>query len=423
MINLPQRSFSLFLVIWTGQLLSRIGSGISAFALGVYLFHKTGSTAAYSFLLLSAFLPSVILAPVGGVIADRKDRKLMMIAGDLGSALGILFIIVMFLFFQERNWFIYSGVIMSSLFVALHSPAFKASVTDILEEGQYSRASGLIQLAEASRYIFAPVIAAFLIKRFSFPIVLAIDVITFLFGALTVSLIWKKKIKRGRGKAHESFWADLTAGVKYLTGNRIIFNLLCLTSVVTFCTGILQSLFVPLILSFTDSTVLGSIQSIAALGMLISSLLIGILSKTEDQKRVLFLSLAAGGFFYILIGTNTNVFLITFTAFCFFFTLPFVNTSLEVLFRKSIEKNLQGRIWSLISLITQAGMLIAFGVAGVLADRIFNPLLVYDGLLADTFGKIIGIGPGRGNGLMIILSGSLLLLFSLLAARKFRADQ
>ncbi len=77
-MNRSQKAFSLFFIIWIGQLLSRIGSGISAFALGIYLFQQTGSTSAYSFLLLCAFLPSVLFAPLGGVIADRNDRKLMM---------------------------------------------------------------------------------------------------------------------------------------------------------------------------------------------------------------------------------------------------------------------------------------------------------------------------------------------------------
>jgi len=59
------KSFSFFMVVWTGQLLSRIGNGITAFSLGVYLFQKTGSTTTYSMLLLCAFLPSVLLTPVG----------------------------------------------------------------------------------------------------------------------------------------------------------------------------------------------------------------------------------------------------------------------------------------------------------------------------------------------------------------------
>ncbi len=415
-MNAPQNSFSLFLIIWAGRLLSRIGSGISAFALGVYLYQKTGAASAYSFLLLAAFLPAVLLAPVGGVLADRKDRKRMMAAGDLGSSLGILFVIIMFLFCPDRHGAIYAGVVVSSLFAALQSPAFKASVSEILDAEAYAKAAGLIQLAEAAQYLLSPFIAAFLLARFTMPVILAIDMVTFLAAALSVLLIRKQTRQQREKSTAGSFRKAFTDGVRYIAGNERILHLLCLVTVVTFFTGILQSLFVPLVLSVSDAATLGTVQSIAASGMLVSSLFIGVSGRTREQGRVLSLSLLAAGIFYILIGTSPSPVLITCTAFCFFLTLPFVNTSLEVLFRQNIDPAMQGRIWSLISLISQTGMLAAFAIAGPLADHVFNPLLTDTGLFSDTVGRITGTGASRGSGLMIMVSGSLLLVFSVFRA-------
>jgi MFS transporter, DHA3 family, macrolide efflux protein len=110
-MDAPEKSFTVFLIIWAGQLLSKVGSGISAFALGVYLLQQTGSSSSYSFLLLAAFLPAVMLAPVGGVIADRKDRKQMMAVGDLGSSLGVFFVVVMLLLDPKEHWPIYLGAV------------------------------------------------------------------------------------------------------------------------------------------------------------------------------------------------------------------------------------------------------------------------------------------------------------------------
>lgn len=419
-MNQSQKPFTLFFILWTGQLLSRIGSGISAFALGIYLFQQTGSTTTYSFFLVCAFLPSVLLVPVGGVIADRKDRKLMMVVGDLNSSFGILFIIVMFLLYPDKQWPIYLGIAMSSMGVALHSPAFKASVTDLLDEKAYLKASGLIQLAEASRYLVSPVIAGFLLTQFSLPLVLVIDLMTFVVGAMTVILIRNMTIQHCYAGKKEGFWKDFIDGIRYIVGNDIVLHLLYLTTVVTFLTGLLQALLVPIVLSFTDTATLGTVQSIAASGMLISSLYIGMLSKSDNQYMVLSWSLGAAGLFYLLIGTSTNTLLFTATAFCFFLTLPFVNTSLEVLFRQNIVNKMQGRIWSLISLISQIGMLVALSIAGVLVDHVFNPLLTDDGHLAETVGSIIGTGTARGSGFMVILSGFFLLLYSLFIAKRGR---
>ncbi len=417
-MNQLQKSFSQFLIIWIGQLLSRIGSGISIFALGIHLLEETRSTSAYSLLLFCAFIPSVLLAPFGGVIADRKERKLMMVLGDLGSAICVLFIIVMLLVSPDKQWPIYLGIAMSSLWVTLHSPAFKASVTDMLDEKMYSKASGLIQLAEASRYFVSPVIAGFLLAWFNLPLVLVIDVITFVAGALMV--IFSRNITRMHchQSEGEDYLKDFIDGIKYITRSKIIRHLLCLTTLVTFFTGILQALFVPIVLSFTDTATLGTVQSIAASGMLLSSLLIGLFGKTENQYTFLLWSLGVAGLFYLLIGTTTNTLLFTVIAFCFFLTLPLVNTSLEVLFRQNIINEMQGRIWSLISFLSQIGMLVALSITGALADNLFNPLLTDTGRLAETVGSIIGTGQERGSGLMVIISGSVLMLYSIYLAKR-----
>ena len=89
-------NFSKFLVIWLGEFITSIGSGLTAFALGVYVFQTTGSAAAVSLTTLFAFLRTIMLNPVGGVLADRYDRRLMMICGDLFSAFGLVYMLICF---------------------------------------------------------------------------------------------------------------------------------------------------------------------------------------------------------------------------------------------------------------------------------------------------------------------------------------
>jgi len=409
------------MIIWTGQLLSRIGSGISAFALGVLVLEKTGSTTAFSLLLLAAFLPPVLLIPVGGVIADRRDRRLLMIIGDMGSALGMLIIIGALVFRPDILWPLYAGVSLSAVFTALHAPAFKASVTDLLDESQYARAGGLIQMAEASRYLVAPAVAALLIARINLPLLMILDMLTFIIAAMSVLFVRKRFfIQAGplSPEKRESFISDFMVGIRYIRGNRILLRLLTVTTIITFLTGVLQVLYTPIVMSISDAATLGTVQSLAASGMLISSLFIGLLSKTDRQKRVISLALAAAGLFYFMIGFNTTVVGITIATFGFFFTLPLINTSLEVLFRQNIEKEKQGRVWSLVSLITQIGMLSALSITGILADRVFNPLLTSDGPLSEQFGEIIGTGPVRGSGLMVMISGLCIVILGLLLAKR-----
>ena len=186
-MNKTKNSLSMqFKIFWTGQLLSKTGRGISTFVLGIHVLEKKGSTASFSMMLLASFLPSALLNPAGGVIADRKNRKSLIIIGDLGAAAGVLAIFDGLRFFPDNIYLLLSGISLISVFSALHSRAYKATVTDMLDKDQYVKAAGLIQLSEASRFLLSPAIAAFLISRINLTSILWIDFISFITAAAAV---------------------------------------------------------------------------------------------------------------------------------------------------------------------------------------------------------------------------------------------
>lgn len=115
-----------------------------------------------------------------------------------------------------------------------------------------------------------------------------------------------------------------------------------------------------------------------------------------------------------LFGMRENIWVIGVSGFLFFAMLPFANASLDYLIRTNIDNRLQGRAWGLIGLISQLGYVVAYAVSGLLADYIFTPLLLEDGALADSVGRIIGTGPGRGIGLLIVIAGIALSVTSII---------
>ncbi|MBC9784065.1 MFS transporter [Heliobacterium chlorum] len=411
-----ENTFRRFLIVWCGQLISSIGSGLTAFALGVFIFQKTQSATDFSLIILFSFLPSFILLPFGGVLADRFDRKKMMILGDTGAITGLLFILFAMLRGNIELWHIYAGVAMSSIFSAIQSPAYKAAVTDLVSEELYSQASGLIQLAGSAQYLISPIIAGFLMSVLDIKIVLSIDIISFIVAVAAVFII-RNQEPASRNIENREFFLDIKEAYHYLLSQKGILWLVILTSMICFYIGLIQSLFGPMMLSLTDSKTLGIALSLSATGMLVSSLFIGTLGIKQRKVFILSLSLTLTGFFYALIGFSTKITLIVTFCFLFFCTLPFVNTSLEVLIRSNVDNERQGRIWSMVSAISQVGYILAFGSAGILADRLFNPLLYTDGVLASTVGQIIGTGPGRGIGFLFIVSGLLVSVLGLIIGR------
>lgn len=420
MSDRPQDMYQKFLLIWFGQFISVIGTGLTIFALGIFVFQLTGTASSYVFILMCAFLPPLLLKPYGGILADRYDRRSMMVLGDMGATLGLLFIFYMMMRGNVELWHIYIGVAFSSLFSAFQEPAYKALVTDMLPESQYAKASGLMQLASSAQYLISPFLAGLLLTVIEVKFIFLIDITTLLIASSIVLWIRKNIAGKAAVQTKNNILEDFREGFREFSRHRGVVNLVILTMSVLFFVGLLQSLIVPMLLSLTSVSTVGMAQSACASGILIGSFLIGVLGSKERYVRTLSLSLLLSGIFFALLGSSTNIIFITLAGFMFFATLPFINTSIEVLIRKNIDNSKQGRVWSIISMVTYLGSVAAFAVAGFFADKVFNPLLVADGLLAGSVGLITGVGAGRGIAFMFIVSGSFISLLALLIRQNGR---
>ena len=205
---------------------------------------------------------------------------------------------------------------------------------------------------------------------------------------------------------------DLSEGISALMEKKGILILTFLVSLILFYVGLLQTLLAPMVLSFADTAVLGTVQSVCAVGVLAGSIILSSIGIKGSYVKVISVSLAVMGLSFSFIGMRENFPMIIIPGFIFFFTLPFVNTGIEVLIRGNIRNRLQGRVWSMISFITYSGSIIAFASAGFLSDVIFNPLLIQGGMLSDNLGLLFGTGEGRGIAFLFCLSGLSVFLVS-----------
>lgn len=402
-----EKSFGKFMLLWSGDLISAIGSGLTSFGLGVYIFQQTGKVSFMALVTLLAFLPSLLLGPIAGVLADRYDRRLLMVLGDSLSAVGLLFILAGLMQGSARLWQICVGVAISSVFASLLEPAYKATITDLLDPEQYSRASGLVQIAGSAKYLISPVLAGFLLTISDIRLLLLLDICTF-FVTVATTLVVKKGLQSRKVEKGHSLFADLKVGWDALTGKKGILTLVVMGALITFCLGVIQTLASPMVLSFSDSATLGTLMTVMTLGMLLSSIILGGTGIKKGYAGLLSLSLFGAGVFMALFGLREDVVFIGASGFLFFAMLPLANASLDYLLRTNIENRLQGRAWGLIGLISQLGYVAAYAVSGLLADYVFTPLLLEGGALSESAGEILGTGPGRGIGLLVILAGLLL---------------
>ncbi|WP_410771415.1 MFS transporter [Fontibacillus sp. BL9] len=412
-MNKPGKSFGKFLLLWSGQLISAIGSGLTSFGLGIYVFQQTGKASAMALVTLLAFLPSLLLSAFAGVLADRYDRRLLMVLGDGLSGLGLVFTLICMLRGEAQLWQICVGVTLSSVFSSLLEPAYKATVTDLLTEEQYTKASGLVQVAGSAKFLISPVLAGLLLTVSDIKLLLVLDICT-IFVTVATTLAVRSGLASKAGEQAKSFIREFKDGWSAVSENRGVVVLVIMTSVLTLFLGVIETLSIPMLLAFTDSSVVGTLETIVASGMLVSSVILGFLPIKRGYVKVLSISLFCIGMFMAGFGLRENIVLICISGFLFFAMMPFANASLDFLVRTNIDNSVQGRAWALIGILSQLGFVAAYAFSGLLADYAFTPLLVEGGALSGSVGKIIGTGSGRGTGFLIIIAGMLLCVTSVI---------
>lgn len=391
-------NFSKFMLLWTGEFVSSIGGGLTSFGLGVYVFNQTGSAASMALVTLLAFLPTLLFSVPAGVLADRYDRRLLMMMGDGLSALGILYILICMLQGDAALYQICIGVFISSVFSSLLEPSYRATVTDLLTNEEYSKASGMVSIPGSARYLISPILAGILLAVSNIKLLLLIDICTFILTVISTAVVRKGiAVKEMENKC--SFAESLKQGWKAITKRRGVFILIVISSVMTCFMGVLQILAEPLILDFSNSTILGIGETICACGMLVSSLFLGAKGLHQGYVKILSISLFLAGIGMIGFGIRENIYIICIFGFLFFATLPFANNCLDYLVRTNIPDELQGRAWGMIGFLSQIGYVVAYATAGAAAD----------GIAAQFHIRV-----GRGAAVVVIAAGIFLSLTSLL---------
>ena len=384
--------FKKFLFLWAGELISSIGGGLTNFGLAVYVFNETGSAASMAVVSLLAFLPTLLLSVPAGVLADRYDRRVLMMIGDGFSGIGVLYILLCMLSGHASLLQICIGVSISSVFSALLEPSYRATITELLTKEEYSKAGGMVSLASSAKYLISPVLAGLLLVVDDIKLLLIIDICTFIITVIMTGIVKRGMITRKIAEK-ESFLSSFKDGWNAITAKSGVIVLILVSGIMTCFMGTFQILAEPMVLDFTDSTTLGIMETICAGGMLVSSLLLGAKGIKKGYVKVLSISLALAGITMAIFAIKQNVCLMCLAGFLFFAMLPFANNCLDYLTRINIPDEKQGRAWGLIGFLSQLGYVAAYGLSGIAADYI---------------AKSKSVGVGRGAAYVVLFSGILL---------------
>lgn len=417
---MPQaKGFRTFLVIWIGQVVSMFGSALTAFALGVWVFNQTGSATLFTLIAVFATLPGILLSPIAGALVDRWDRRWAMILSDGGAALATLVLIALLASGRLEVWHIYFLVAFASTFSTLQFPAFSAAITLLVSREHYGRLSGMMQFGEAASTILAPAAAGFVMVAAGLVGVVTIDLATFVFAVVMVLLVTvpRPPVSAEAGAGQGSLLKEAAFGWRYIRERPGLMSLLGYFACLNLVIPMGMVLATPLVLSFGNAADAGVVVGVGAGGGTLAGSLV--MSAWGGPKRKItgilgFAPLMSVGL--LIAGLRPSVVLVTAGLFVTFFAIPIINGSSQAIWQSKVEPAVQGRVFAMRRMVAQATAPLAFLVAGPLAEFVFEPLLTSGGPLAGSLGRLVGTGPGRGTGLMLVVMGAAFFLVTLSAS-------
>ena len=403
-----------FLLVWSGQAVSAVGSWVSRFALGIWVLRTTGSTTQFALTYIATSIPAICFSPFAGAIVDRWDRRRIMMVCDGISAALMIALAGLLSTSHLAVWHIYIAASCTSLFDTFRSPALSSSIPLITPSEQLTRANAMLQTGEAAAAIGGPLLAGMLVTLIKFRGVLLIDALTFVVGVGTLALI-KIPHTSPAADARTTIFQEIVTGWQYVRQRQGLLGLLGLNGYIHFAFAIASVLIAPLLLSFSTPAMLGLQYAIGGAGFLLGGLVTTALGGPKKQMNGVLPYTLLGGLLLAAHGLRPSFVLVAITGFLFFMMLPVIDASSTSIWQKKVPGHLQGRCFAIQQFLLNIAMAIGFSLAGPLSDHVFEPLLSTRGPLASSVGVLIGVGPGRGIGLIFICLGASMILVDIAA--------
>ena len=408
-----------FLILWSTQSISQLGSSMTAYALTLWLYEKTGSSLSTAALTICSYAPYVLMSIFAGALTDRLDKKKIMLCCDTFAAMCTVTILVLFRTGQLAVWHLYLLNAVSGLMNTVQQPASDVAMTMIIPQAHYQRTSGLQSLSRSLISILNPLIATALYSLAGLQLVIAIDLSSFAiaFWALLLFI----RIPKTEAQQGESILSLAKGGLSFLKRNPMILTLILFMAGVNLVASAFNATLPGYVLPNPKggSRVLGIVTSCSGIAMILGSLLVSVLPKPKNRVRVIYLTM--------LFSLGTENFLLAFARepwlWCVgqvigWLLVPIMSANLDVILRTSIPLELQGRVYACRNTFQFFTIPIGLFLGGFAVDNIFEPLMAQ--CTAPVLNALFGSGKGSGAAMMMGVLGILGAGFCLATGKRLR---
>lgn len=407
-----------YLLLWFTQLVSGLGSAMTAYALVIWSYTQAGSALRTALLMVCSYAPYVICSIFAGALSDRWDKKKTMLVCDALAALSTLIVLVLLKNDALRIWHLYIVNAISGLMNTFQQPASEVATSVLLKREHYQKVGGLRYLSNSLNSILTPIITTAIMSLWGMDVVIVIDLISFL-AAFLVLLFFIPIPKTESRNQQEGILQSAAEGVSWLKRNPGIFHLMLFLAGINLVASMFNATLPAMILSKASETALGTVNSVTGIAMLLGSILASFLSAPKSRVRTiwycLLLSMCTENF---CLAFGNDVWVWCFGATLGWIALPWMSANLEAVNRLNIPMEIQGRVYAARNSFQFFTIPVGYFLGGILVDKVFEPVMAIqnaDSLLVGLFGT------GKGSGAAFLFA--VLWLMGIAVCLVFRTDQ
>src|SRR5215216_258985 len=406
--NRPTGMFG-FTIVWLGQIVSVLATNMSAFALTIWVFQKTGSATSLGLVQVFFITPLLIITPFAGVMVDRHNRKLMMMVSDSVAGMATIAILLLQAFGVLQVWHLYVAAIFQGLGNAFQWPAYSAAISTMIPKEKLGRANGMMSLIDMGPGILAPMLAGALLPVIGLTGILSMDVVTFLLAIVVLLFIHIPQPRRTEegAQAQGNIFKEAVFGFRYIFARPSLLGLQLVFFFGNLCSGIAFTVFAPMVLLRTgnNSASLGVVLAAGAIGGVAGGVIMSAWGGFKNRVHGVLAGWIVASIFLAIVGLGTKVPVwIVASALSTLFA-PLINGSNQAIWQAKVAPDLQGRVFSARRLIAWMTNPISPLIAGTLADYVLEPAMTSQSGLASAFGWLIPPGPGAGMALLVFFGG------------------
>lgn len=366
----------LYLILWFTQMLSGLGSAMTAFALVVWSYSFEGSALKTALLMVCSYTPYVLFSVFAGAISDKWNKKKILLASDTVSAVTTVIVLVLIKTDQLRLYHLYILNAVSGLMNTIQQPASEVVTTLILPKKHYQRVGSLRYLSSSLSSILTPILAAAVMGLFGMEWVIAFDLATFVIAFFVLLFFIDVPEESGKETKKESFFESARTGLDFLKREKGVFALMLFLAAINFVASMYNAAFPAMVLSLASETQMGAVNAVVGITTLIGSVIASFMKTPKSRIKAIWLCLMASMCTEnLFLALGRNVYVWSIGAFLGWIMIPLMNANLDAIMRLKIPREIQGRVFAARNSFQFFTIPLGYLMGGALVDHVFEPFM------------------------------------------------